>query len=282
MQLVTSANSVWPSTAAPSVAYAQVGDLVEMLFHSNDSAFTTCGFCQTVNREGATRCRACGGSLRPCDDLEPRDADDEASEDEEAGIGGRSIDKRDFSDLPALRSVLMLVLLPPMLMFLGFGAWNELRASLGDAEAVELPSRSSIDSVFAAPNVGVPPARRPDELRPRPPLAKSQVPLHAEGDADADEGTAVGTDTDIAATDSEREVQKATPNRVSRSVPLHQAARVQQSNPIAVCNGYSFIARAVCVNKSCADPRAAQHAQCRQANRQRRIDENRRNPVLMG
>ncbi|MBO9513625.1 MAG: hypothetical protein J7549_05850 [Variovorax sp.] len=274
MQLVTSANSVWPSSATPSVAYAQLGDLVEMLLHPKGSAFTTCGFCQTLNREGATRCRACGGSFAPSDDEDRAGEDGPA--DAQATVDGQPIGGREFSDLPALRTVLLLVLVPPILMFLGFGAWNALRASLGPAEQVVLPSRSSIDSVFALPAASVPPPRR-DATRSAAAQAGPDAGAHHDKEGGA--GRVAGPAAAIAATEADREAPKAAPARTApRPVATHHA----EANPLAACSGYTFIARAVCVNRSCAEPRAAQHAQCRQANRQRRIDESRRNPVLMG
>ncbi|SCK11806.1 hypothetical protein VAR608DRAFT_0628 [Variovorax sp. HW608] len=274
MQLVTSANSIWPS-AAPSVAYAQLGDLVEMLLHPKDSVFATCGFCQTLNRRGATRCRACGGSLLPSDEgagLDRDEADDEQSG-EKAATHTKSSDKPEFSDLQALRSVLLLVLVPPLLMFLAFVAWNRLRVS--DAGPVGLPDRSSIETVFPAPNASAsiaPPATPQDEQ-----VRRAQPKPAATG--------AVPDGTDVVATEADRDIQKATPARpraVPGAVPSHPAPHIRQGSPIAACGSYSFIARAVCVNKNCAQPGAAQHAECRQANRQRRIDESRRNPVLMG
>jgi len=267
MQLVTSANSIWPTpTPAPSVAYAQVGDLVELLLHPKDSVFATCGFCQTLNRRGATRCRACGGSFVPSDD-EALDSDnDEPGAD--ATQGSKDLEKPQFSDLPALRSVLLLVVVPPMLMFLGFGAWSKLR--LSDHEPVSLPNRSSIESVFTVPNTSAVAEVRIDEPKVR------HAPPKPEPIATDDKQS-------IAAVEDDEHDQKILPSRNKPISSLHQSTRIQQGgSPLAACSGYSFIARAVCVNKSCAQPRAAQHAECKQANRQRRIDENRRNPVLMG
>jgi len=281
MQLVTPANSIW-SAATPSVAYAQLGDLVEIMLHPKDSIFATCGFCQTLNRKGARRCRACGGSLLPSDEseslMEADETDHEQSGDQ-AATQRNFFDKPEFiSDLPALRSMLLLVLVPPVLMFLGFIAWNKLRVS--DAGPMGLPDRSSIESVFTAPNATAP-AMLPVTPRDEPsrhaqPRSESRKP---ERDAGAEIPAAGGAT--VAEIDADHDVQKALPVR-PRPVPSHPAARIQQGSPIAACSGYAFIARAVCVNRNCAQPRAAQHAECREANRQRRIDESRRNPVLMG
>lgn len=284
MQLVTPANSIWP-TAAPSVAYAQLGDLLEIMLHPKDAVFATCSFCQTLNRRGATRCRACGGSFLPPDESEELGADetDERRAAEKTATDRTSLERPEFSDFAALRSMLLLVLVPPVLMFLVFFAWNKLRVS--EAGAVGLPQRSSIESVFPAPNASASATLQaaPQDEHARRAHAKAETRTRAERDTVPEPPATVGgaNVANIAESDAERDVQKASPVR-PRPTPSHQALHPQQGSPLAACSGYSFIARAVCVNKSCAQPRAAQHAECREANRQRRIDESRRNPVLMG
>jgi hypothetical protein len=62
-----------------------------------------------------------------------------------------------------------------------------------------------------------------------------------------------------------------------------QPAVVRRSeDPVAGCSGGNFFSRAICVNSRCADPKAARLGACREAVRQRRIDEARRNPTLVG
>ena len=51
-------------------------------------------------------------------------------------------------------------------------------------------------------------------------------------------------------------------------------------DPAALCQSYSFVAKAICMTNSCAQPGMANHAQCRQVLAQRRVDEARRNPTL--
>ena len=281
MQLATPANTVWP-TATPSVAYAQLGDLVEIMLHPKDSVFATCGFCQTLNRKGARRCRACGGSFLPSDESERLDADESDGEQsgEKAATHRRFLDNLEFfSDFPALRSMLVLVLVPPILMFLGFLVWNKLRES--GAPPIGLPDRSSIESVLTVPNASAP-TMLPAMPRDAPSRhaqfrAESQMPVEKDPGVE----TTVAAGGASVAEIEERDAQKSMRVR-PRPVPSHPAVRVQQGSPIAECSGYAFIARAVCVNRNCAQPRAAQHVECKQANRQRRIDESRRNPVLMG
>ncbi|MBO9650858.1 MAG: hypothetical protein J7605_20320 [Variovorax sp.] len=254
---------------------------MEIMLHPKDAVFATCGFCQTLNRRGATRCRACGGSLLSGDEGEQLDADEEVDGQPGEGVAtdGKSFDRPEFSDMPALRSMLLLVLVPPIVMFLAFFAWNKLRMS--DARPVGLPDRSSIESVLTVPNAKaqalLPPMPQDEHVRHA--QAKPEARAHVEKDVGTETPAAV-EGANLAEIGAERDVPKTTPVR-PRPVPSHQVLR-QQGSPVAACSGYSFIARAVCVNKSCAQPRAAQHAECREANRQRRIDESRRNPVLMG
>ena len=47
------------------------------------------------------------------------------------------------------------------------------------------------------------------------------------------------------------------------------------------CAGRNMLMRAVCVNNFCAAPNQAHRPQCAEAVAQRRIDEDRRNPILM-
>lgn len=47
------------------------------------------------------------------------------------------------------------------------------------------------------------------------------------------------------------------------------------------CAGRNMLMRAVCVNNVCAAPNQAQRPQCAEAVAQRRIDEDRRNPILV-
>lgn len=59
-------------------------------------------------------------------------------------------------------------------------------------------------------------------------------------------------------------------------------ARVGAWGPLAQCAGLNFILRAVCTNNRCAQPSARRSQQCAEPLRQRRIDEARRNPLLLG
>ena len=51
---------------------------------------------------------------------------------------------------------------------------------------------------------------------------------------------------------------------------------------LASCGSLNFISRAICMNNACAQPALGRSRSCADAVRQRRIDEARRNPMLMG
>jgi hypothetical protein len=86
-----------------------------------------------------------------------------------------------------------------------------------------------------------------------------------------------------------REGTDATPTPPRRSVrPPGRAAapagfaRAGAWGPLAQCAGLNFILRAVCTNNRCAQPSARRSVQCVEPLRQRRLDEARRNPLLLG
>ena len=68
--------------------------------------------------------------------------------------------------------------------------------------------------------------------------------------------------------------------RVTAS-PL-QARAGAARGPVAKCTPLSFVIRAVCMNYACAQPSVRRSLQCVEPLRQRRIDEARRNPLLLG
>ncbi|MDM0059250.1 hypothetical protein [Variovorax fucosicus] len=51
---------------------------------------------------------------------------------------------------------------------------------------------------------------------------------------------------------------------------------------LASCGSLNFISRAICMNNACAQPALGRSRSCADAVRQRRVDEARRNPMLMG
>ncbi len=73
------------------------------------------------------------------------------------------------------------------------------------------------------------------------------------------------------------------PPVLSASVRAAERAREARSGSlVASCGTLNFLSRAVCMNNVCAQPGLTNSRSCADAVRQRRIDEARRNPTLMG
>lgn len=271
----TTANSIWPAvwpTTVQAVSYAQVGDFFKMLVQREESGYAACEFCRTVNSQYAVRCRTCGGMISP-----PSEEDTVPEPVKPA--------QRPFSDARALRSVLTMVLVPPMILFASFGAWHQL-----EFENPELAAAHGTTSPLAAPVEAVHPVamgssqdRLVSELltgrktigreetvnNASPPLPEVQAQVVEQEDT------------------SRLSNGGSAPTRLAKSSSLRAkeggaASSRQRQDVLAGCSGLSFLARAVCVNNRCAEPKAARVGQCREAVRQRRIDEARRNPILMG
>lgn len=241
----------WP-VRRRAVAYVQVGDYLEMLLHRKSSAFSACEFCQTVNHSAAGRCRTCGGTLPAISD----DAPSEANEPPPRARSTGSLEAR------SLRNALLMVLLPPLFLFAAFVAWYQLRAQT-QIQTQPPTARSGLPYAAAA----VPPKARPSQLDARLPSLETQRIAQDELDA------------------AQLPPSPATPEPKSAShryKALPSSALRLQQDPVASCGGGNFFSRAICINSRCAEPKAARLESCRDAVRQRRIDEARRNPTLMG
>jgi len=59
-------------------------------------------------------------------------------------------------------------------------------------------------------------------------------------------------------------------------------SRSDVPSPLARCGGMNFFSHAVCMNNTCAQPALRRSPQCVDVVRQRRLDEARRNPTLIG
>jgi hypothetical protein len=101
-------------------------------------------------------------------------------------------------------------------------------------------------------------------------------------------------DVPVLATDEDEEIyetEKPGPVRTVQAVtrrPAHlqRSAAVQAAMStaakVARCDRMNFFFRAVCVNNECAQPSSAHASSCVAINRQRRLDEARRNPTMVG
>ncbi|MDL9999849.1 hypothetical protein QTI24_14620 [Variovorax sp. J22P240] len=275
----TTANSVWPAkwpVTVQAVAYAQVGDFFKMFVQHRESDFVACEFCRTMNSLDAVRCATCGGSLTPPSDEAPSPEPVKAA-------------RTSSSDARALRSVLTMVVIPPLLLFISFAAWHQLQfenheppATLAkpvpapaagaalNPIAVVSPQQKIVSDLLASKNITIGHEQAGRVALPAvPPEVQAQAPEQESGDRASNVGVPVPLPR----------AAKSAPGRTKEAAV--GSARHSQ-DLLAGCSTKGFLARAVCVNNRCAEPGAARLGQCREAVRQRRIDEARRNPMLMG
>jgi hypothetical protein len=261
----------WP-VRPHAVAYIQVDDFVELLFHDKASAFAACEFCRTVNYKGAARCRVCRGNL-------PARGEDDRREPGEQGPRNTAT----LSDLRLLANALLPVLLPPLLLFGAFGAWYQLRSQSPASAAVSAISLSSPAKNVEGSPVPTSAKRRSiggDVLKSieisDPGTAGGEALSRLPGASRPANGH-VGAVGRSPSASSSPPRSAPIPSRGKLSAPVHH-----EQDLLAVCDGGNFLVRAICVNTRCAEPKAARLEQCREAVRQRRIDEARRNPTLVG
>ncbi|MEJ7687419.1 MAG: hypothetical protein WKG52_10720 [Variovorax sp.] len=93
----------------------------------------------------------------------------------------------------------------------------------------------------------------------------------------------IETDEPPAATPAAiRQVSRKAP-ALSTSIRAAERAReIRSGSLVASCGSLNFLSRAVCLNNVCAQADLTGSRPCADAVRQRRIDEARRNPTLMG
>lgn len=272
----------WPARPR-AIAFVQLGDLVEMVFRSKQVHFAACEFCQTVNHDSDPRCRTCGGLLPPRDVR-----DTEAAADSIALEPLRFV--RPGSAPTPLRNVLKLAILPPLLLFAAFALWHAARtpAPRQQPNAPLATLSPSGPAASAARRAAAPPAHlapaaasmatataygAPASAWAEPRTGQSEIALSLPG-VPASAGSA---EDSAPLTPAER----APASRARRAAPQAAAAPAGR-DPLAACSGSNFFSRAICINTRCADPKLEQTSQCREARRQRQIDEARRNPTLMG
>lgn len=249
--------AVWPAERRPD-AYVQVGDLVEMWVRGAPSDFAACEFCQTVNHQSDARCRTCGGPLPVHDEADPAP--------EPTGALGPAAPT---TAARPLTNVMRMALLPPLLLFVAFAGWYQWRVP-GAAPRAALAA--AVAAPAPPPHAAAKPSRLPaGDLG----LSEGEVAIVAPSGSSAAAAGAGAPPAQAAAADG------SAPTR-TRKVAAQTAPSRAERDPLAACSGSNFFARAICVNSRCADPRSAHLGQCREAIRQRQIDEARRNPNLMG
>jgi hypothetical protein len=257
--ITQSAASAWPAVPDASVAYVEISDYLGMIFHRSVAA-ASCPSCHTVNRGRVTRCRACGEAM-------PSAVDEQI----EAPLPRDTVGKADFSTSRPLPNVLLLVLTPALLLSAAFGVWQMSRAG---SKTVSEPATLA----------------QAHPVAPRVPLAAlglrkqlQEIAMNAPEISRGETNVAPWPEEPAAQSDDNSGAALAAPSTSStRKVSSHPRAERITSDPLAACRSQGFFARAICINARCAEPGASRFGQCRQALRQRKIDEARRNPTLMG
>jgi hypothetical protein len=262
-----SASFVTPRSPVSSDAFGGVINLSRMLLASGPSKPVVCSECRTINRNSAMFCKGCDGKLPA---FYAAGGDAGAPSDPPLTTPVAAL-VRAFA-VPALAVVVALVML-----LAGLGLWY------ADRSQQEPPSASPHVSTAAA----------------APPAAPSVAPALLHAVSSPPPADALNDESIIAAAliDESAEAASTTPPAptAQRREARHRAAlapsemrttnstlrRVASSNPIALCEGRNFLARAVCINNRCALAASASHPQCAKARYQRRQDEARRNPSLI-
>jgi hypothetical protein len=233
----------------------QVGDLVEMWVRREPSDFAACEFCQTVNHRSDARCHTCGCPLPVRDDAEL--APEPPVVREQAAP---------VSAVKSLTNVMRLALLPPLLLFVGLwpaGTNRERRARRRSPRSprpsrprrIRTPQRTRAagagdlglsEGEWRSCRAAAASSAAHEEAEPH-----GRRPREQHADANAEVADPVGS----------RPRWSETPGRLQRQQLLRPCHLRQQP-----MRG--------------SQERASD--QCREAIRQRQIDEARRNPSLMG
>jgi hypothetical protein len=285
------------------VSYGQLGILLEMLWRGEKTAFSKCDFCQTLNHIAAPRCDGCSGKLpasyaqehgarKALRDVAGKVQGNAQGEAEGKGRGRRRPASHELTNL------MVWVLAMPLVLFVGFTCWQQSR--LHEGRSANLQSEQAASTVAASPQAladgsGAPARTAILQALPAIPL-QSVLPVTQASAAGLD-GARPGTNAaptavaSIAAASEPREeiiLGPATPaNPTNAARPSHPRLTMAAlpgngRDPTAGCEGEMFLLRAVCENRRCAEPQNAKHPRCLSVQHQRRIDEARRNPTLVG
>jgi hypothetical protein len=254
-----------PLPPGAAIAFGGWLDIARLFLRRSGTAAEVCEACQTINLGSTGFCKGCKGKL-PGYFAVLRAVESTASSDGESWVTGRT---RGY----VLTAIGLAIVLAAVFSAL---APEHAQPFLSDALAAEhapisasvSPGAASFDTARAIPlEQGVTePAPTKDahatvEVFKDPPLpareARAPVPPGQHS--------------------SPRAVARAWRRPAPSPLPAYTAPR-----SVAACVGLNFVARAVCINNRCAERRAGRRAECREAVRQRQIDEAHRNPMLLG
>jgi hypothetical protein len=269
------------SLAPPSpVAF---GDLVDLARYRRGLDGEVCAACQTINPLASKFCKGCAGRLPAFyATIAPASAKPRAGREAvvshpvDVGINvgalARTRNRRVRVSATALASALVAVLVAALV------PWG---ASPGSANP-PLRDRSIMSSLGAAP------APEAAHLTPQVAAIEQQRPVVEQPDAKAGAGQPPRASVEAsvepagAAMIPLRQPQRKLAAAPPRNAPRPLARPADTWGAVASCGGLNFLSRAVCMNNVCAQPGMSRSGQCVDAVRQRRLDEARRNPTLVG
>lgn len=278
------------TTVSPApITYGQLGVLLELLWRGEKTAFVKCDFCQTLNHRFATRCEACSGKLSAASQESRGLVQDVSAQAARPERGAMQRRRRELANL------MLWVLGMPVLLFLIFIGWQQshtyaARISMAapavtEAEAGTVaanPASAAASAGLAAGTAPASSAMAAASLLTQPLSPLQQQPQPALAPLPPAVASVQPESESLARQAPEVEARPAGPARNVARARLAAVNPRAQADPTADCEGRMFLLRAICVNRRCAEPQNAGCGHCVEVVRQRRIDEARRNPTLVG
>jgi len=248
-----------PRTSGSAIAF---GDLLDLAPWRSQSPRSVCEACQTINLGSRRYCKGCTGKLPAYYATNGPTASQPTNTQ-----GGSPLQAR---RVPTMASGCMGALLIVVAAATGFPLSESAPSEPAVVERAVLQPLAPVALPAQAP---VPMALQPEptthaivEALPEPGLSAAE---------EDDEET-------VAEAPVERPQRKVAAVRTQRPPTQHAPGVQSASAQLAKCDEMNFFARAMCVNRTCAEPSAARASSCAQPIRQRRLDEARRNPTLVG
>ncbi|WP_218509186.1 hypothetical protein [Variovorax sp. dw_308] len=247
-------------TSAPAIAF---GDVLDLARWRSRSPRSVCEACQTINLGSRRYCKGCTGRLPAYYTTSENAALQQAAR---HGLVATPTQAR----RRPLASGCMGAFLIAVAAIAGLPL---IESSPTDASA-ERAVLQPLAPIALQDQVAVPVTVQPEPTTHA--AAIEAVPEPAFSAAEEEDET-------IADSPVERPSRKAAMvRRQAVSPPQHVPGTQSASAQLARCDEMNFFARAMCVNRTCAQPSAARATSCAQPIRQRRLDEARRNPTLVG
>jgi hypothetical protein len=262
----------YPVAPAP-VAFGRLNLFLGLLWKRDASSLAMCDFCHTLNHGNSSRCEACAGKLPAIHTG--------GAEEVRGTIDPTALCRRAAKRFVRMARAFVGWIAMLMLLSIGVAAWHPFgqvgveaypleRSTLARMSVSSAPQTGPDGASGTAPNPGENAARL--EIAGRDDNKEASRGKHAQHEAATPPGN-----------------PRRTPYRAVNSMsvagarpPTYAVAPRAGLDPAGACEKEVFLLRAVCMNRVCAEVRNARHPSCFEAVRQRRIDEERRDPLLAG